>query len=277
MTNTLKGKVAIVTGSGRMAGIGAGIAVGLASAGAKVVISDVPVAGEHLPEDKIGNQQEIKEILAKIKSDGGEAIALPCDVRDEDHVEALVAGAVAEFGRLDIQVNNAGIGYMMKPMVDVTKEEWQTVLDVNLMGAFLCTKHSVRQMIKQGEGGRVINIASQGAKSGFPHIPAYIASKHGMIGLTRSNAVELGGEKITVNAICPNHITTGLGEVQNEYFAEYTGKSVEQYLADMADRIPMGRAGLVTDIANAAVFLSSDASYYITGEAMNVSGGEEMH
>lgn len=277
MTGNLTGKVAVVTGAGRVQGIGAGIARGLAAAGAQVVLSDISVADVHLPEGKIGNQNEIEQILSDISEAGGEAVALACDVRDEDQVQQLIAGAVEHFGRVDILVNNAGIGYMMKPMIEVEKDEWQTVLDVNLMGAFLCTKHAVKQMMSQGSGGRIINIASQGAKSGFPHLPAYIASKHGMIGLTRSNAVELGPEKITVNAICPNHITTDLGAEQNEYFAKFMGKTVQQYLDDMAARIPMGRPGLVTDIANAAVFLSSDDSYYITGEAMNVSGGEEMH
>lgn len=277
MAKNLNGKVAVVTGAGRVQGIGAGVARGLAAAGAQVVLSDVSVADQHMPQEKIGNQDEIQQILSEIAEAGGKAIALPCDVRNEDQVQQLIAGAVDAFGRVDILVNNAGIGYLMKPMIEVEKDEWQTVLDVNLMGAFLCTKHATIQMMSQGDGGRIINIASQGAKSGFPHLPAYIASKHGMIGLTRSNAVELGPEKITVNAICPNHITTDLGAEQNEYFAKFMGKSVKQYLDDMAARIPMGRPGLVTDIANAAVFLSSDDSYYITGEAMNVSGGEEMH
>ncbi len=277
MTDTLAGKVAIITGSGRAEGIGAGIAKGLAAAGAAVVISDVGQTDTHMPEDKIGSTAEMDQMVAEITATGGRAIGVHCDVRDEMQVQQLVETGVKEFGRLDIFVNNAGIGYLMKPMVEVSKQEWQTVMDVNLTGAFLCTKHAAKQMIKQGEGGRIINIASQGAKSGFPHLPAYIASKHGMIGLTRSNAVEFGGDKITVNAICPNHITTGLGAVQNEYFAEFMGKSVEQYLADMAGRIPLGRPGLVTDIANAAVFLSSAQASYITGEAMNVSGGEEMH
>jgi len=277
MTDTLKGKVAVVTGSGRADGIGAGIAKGLAAAGAAVVISDVGKSDTHMPENKIGSNAEMDAIIAEIIAAGGQAVGADCDVRDEKQVEQLIAVAVKEFGRLDIFVNNAGIGYLMKPMVEVSKEEWQTVMDVNLTGAFLCTKHAAKQMIKQGDGGRIINIASQGAKSGFPHLPAYIASKHGMVGLTRSNAVELGNDKITVNAICPNHITTGLGAEQNEYFAKLLGKSVDQYLADMAGRIPLGRPGLVTDIANAAVFLSSAQASYITGEAMNVSGGEEMH
>ena len=277
MADSLTGKVAVITGAGRTAGIGAGIAKGLAAAGAAVVLSDVGQSDKHMPADKIGSSTEMDAIIADIVAAGGRAIGVQCDVRDEAQVQQLMEAAVNEFGRLDILVNNAGIGYLMKPMVEVSKQEWTTVLDVNLTGAFLCTKHATIQMIKQGEGGRIINIASQGGKSGFPHLPAYIASKHGMIGLTRSNAVELGGDKITVNAICPNHITTGLGAEQNEYFAAFMDKSVEQYLADMAAKIPLGRPGLVTDIANAAVFLSSEQACYITGEAMNVSGGEEMH
>jgi meso-butanediol dehydrogenase/(S,S)-butanediol dehydrogenase/diacetyl reductase len=132
-------------------------------------------------------------------------------------------------------------------------------------------------MIRQGTGGRIINIASQAAKSGHPHLAAYIASKHGLVGLTRTAALELGAHGITVNAVCPNHVTTGLGAVQNEYYAKLRGVSVEQYLADMRNGIPLGRVGMATDTANACAFLSSDLASYITGEAMNVSGGAEMH
>ena len=132
-------------------------------------------------------------------------------------------------------------------------------------------------MTRQGKGGRIINIASQAAKSGFPHMAPYVASKHALIGLTRSTAIELGGEGITVNAVCPNHVTTGLGAKQNEYFANYLGLSVEAYLDAMRKRIPMGGPGLTDDTAAAVAFLSSTNAQFITGEAMNVSGGEEMH
>ena len=176
MTDSLTGKVAVVTGAGRTAGIGAGIAKGLAAAGAAVVLSDVGQSDKHMPADKIGSSTEMDAIIADIVAAGGRAIGVQCDVRDEAQVQQLMEAAVNEFGRLDILVNNAGIGYLMKPMVEVSKQEWTTVLDVNLTGAFLCTKHATIQMIKQGEGGRIINIASQGGKSGFPHLPAYILS-----------------------------------------------------------------------------------------------------
>jgi meso-butanediol dehydrogenase/(S,S)-butanediol dehydrogenase/diacetyl reductase len=132
-------------------------------------------------------------------------------------------------------------------------------------------------MIAQGRGGRVVNIASQASKSGFPYAAAYCSSKHGMVGLTRVSAIELGQHAITVNALCPNHITTGLGAWQNEYFSDALGMTLEEYLDAMRNRIPLGRPGLTEDIAKACAYLCSDEAVYVTGEAINVSGGEEMH
>ena len=191
----------------------------------------------------------------------------------------LVAKAVEAFGGVDIFVNNAGIGFKMKPLLDVdTADEWDQVLAVNLSGAFYCTQAAARAMVEQGKGGRIINIASQAAKTGFPHLPAYVSSKHGMVGLTRASAVELGAHGITVNAVCPNHVTTGLGAQQNEYFSKLLGfDTVEAYLDNMAKKNPMGRPGLPSDTAAACLWLASDEAFYVTGEALNVSGGEEMH
>ncbi|MFT4251334.1 MAG: SDR family oxidoreductase, partial [Caulobacter sp.] len=177
-----------------------------------------------------------------------------------------------------IWVNNAGIGYIMKPLMEVRPEDWSAVIDVNLTGCFYGLKAAAEVMIPQGTGGRIVNIASQAAKSGFPHAQAYTASKHGLVGLTRSAAIELGAHRITVNNVCPNHVTTGLGAWQNEYFAKVTGAaSVEAYLAAMAARIPLGRPGTPEDTADAVAFLCSDEARYITAESLNVSGGEEPH
>lgn len=276
--SNLNGKVAVITGAGRERGLGQGIARVLAEHGCNVAIADIGHADEHLPENMVGITAEMEAIAAEIAAQtDAKAIAVACDVRDEDQVESLFAKTVETFGRVDILVNNAGIGYLMKPLIEVTRSEWQAVLDVNLMGAFLTTKHAAKRMIAQGEGGRVVNIASQGGKTGFPHLAAYIASKHGMIGLTRTSAIELGAHGITVNAVCPNHVTTGLGAEQNKYFAEYKGLTVDEYIADMRARNPMGREGRVTDTANAVAFLCSDEAVYINGDAINVSGGEEMH
>ena len=282
----LHGRVAIVTGAGRRGGLGAAIAMRLAAEGAKVVVADIGAApggsaGAHLPASLIGASDEMQAVVAEIAAAGGRAIALPCNMLDGAAIESLVADTVKHFGAVDILVNNAGIGYLMKPIVEMSLEEWDAVLGVNLRGVFAATQAVARRFISQhaqdGRGGRIVNIASQAAKSGFPHAASYCASKHGLVGLTRVAAIELAAHKVTVNAVCPNHVTTGLGAWQNEYFAKLLGKSVEQYLTDMRARIPLGRPGLPTDTANAVAFLCSDQAQYITGESMNVSGGEEMH
>lgn len=273
----LAGKVAVVTGSGRRQGLGAAILKRLAAEGCRVVVTDLGMPGGLLGADHIGASEEMQAMVAELEAAGAEAIAIPCDVRDAGDVKRLVERTVAHFGRLDIMVNNAGVGYLMKGFTEVTPEEWQVVLDVNLTGAFLCTQQAALQMIRAGEGGRIINIASQAAKSGFPHLAAYVASKHGMVGLTRSTAIELAEHGITVNAVCPNHVTTGLGAKQNAYYAQLSGQTLEEFLASMRKRIPLGRPGLPEDTAAAVAFLASDDACYVTGEAMNVSGGEEMH
>ena len=167
-------------------------------------------------------------------------------------------------------------------MIEATQERWDTVLNVNLRGAFFAMKHAARQMLAQPVDpawgrGRIVSIASRAAKSGSALTSSYVASKHGLVGLTRSAAIELGPEQITVNAVCPNHVTTGLGAWQNEFMAQARGQTVDEYLAAMRARIPLGRVGEVDDTANACAFLCSGQARYITGEAMNVSGGEEMH
>ena len=166
----------------------------------------------------------------------------------------------------------------MKPLLEVEPQDWTAVIDVNLSGAFYGLKVAAAIMVRQGRGGRIVNVASQAAKSGFPHAQAYTASKHGLVGLVRSAAIELGPHAITVNNVCPNHVTTGLGAWQNDYFAKVTGHdSVESYMAAMSARIPLRRPGLPQDTAGAVAFLCSDEAAYITAESMNVSGGEEPH
>jgi NAD(P)-dependent dehydrogenase (short-subunit alcohol dehydrogenase family) len=274
----LKNKVAIVTGSGRHKGIGEAIVLKLAAEGCNIVISDIGKAkGTEFAAEHIGATEEMNEIAENCKALGVQVITVPCDVRVEADCANLVEQAVKAFGRLDILVNNAGVGYIMEPFTEFKETSWDAVLGVNLKGAFLCSKHAAIQMQKQETGGSIVNIASQAAKSGFPFAAAYTASKHGLVGLTRSNAVELGKYKIRVNAVCPNHITTGLGHWQNKFFSEKLGMDYESYLQAIVDKNPLGRTGQTEDIAKAVAFLCSDESAYITGEAMNVSGGEEYH
>ncbi|MGA0055517.1 MAG: SDR family NAD(P)-dependent oxidoreductase, partial [Steroidobacteraceae bacterium] len=269
---------AIVTGAGRPKGLGEAMVKRLAQEGCKVVVSDIGAArGAEMPEGAIGSSKEMQQVVDEIRAAGGDAIGVVCDVLEEAQVAELVGKTVAHYGRLDIMVNNAGIGYLMKPIIEMTQADWDAVLGVNLRGAFFGIKHAAKQLIAQGQGGRIINIGSQASKSGFPFASAYVSSKHGMVGLTRSAAIELGSHGITVNTICPNHVTTGLGAWQNQFFSAATGRSEEKYLADMRARIPLGRPGLQDDIAKACAFLASGEAAYITGEAMNVSGGEEYH
>jgi meso-butanediol dehydrogenase/(S,S)-butanediol dehydrogenase/diacetyl reductase len=272
------GKVVVVTGSGRPKGLGQAILQRFADEGASCVVSDVARSGPGL-----ASSEDAQAVVADLQARGAKVLLQPCDVADEAQCEALVAATVQTFGRLDVMVNNAGIGFLMKPLLETTGADWDRVLDVNLKGAFLCSRAAAKQFIAQGPGedtiaGRIINIASQAAKSGFPHMAPYTASKHGMVGLTRSNAVELGPHRITVNAVCPNHVTTGLGAEQNAYFSKLLGfASVDAYLANMRARNPMGRPGMATDTAAACAWLASSDAVYVTGEALNVSGGEEMH
>jgi meso-butanediol dehydrogenase/(S,S)-butanediol dehydrogenase/diacetyl reductase len=274
----LKGKVAVVTGSGRPKGLGEAMVRRLAAEGCRVVVSDIGAArGAESPADAIGSSKEMDAIVASIRAAGGDAIGIACDVLEEASVKALVAMTVAHYGRLDIMVNNAGIGYLMKPLVEMEQSNWDAVLGVNLRGVFFGIKHAAIQLIAQQQGGRIINIGSQASKSGFPFAGPYVASKHGVVGLTRTAAIELGPHRITVNTICPNHVTTGLGDWQNKFFSAATGRSEETYLKDMRAKIPLGRPGLQEDIAKACAFLASAEADYITGEAMNVSGGEEYH
>lgn len=273
------GQTAVITGSGRRKGLGEAIALKLAREGAAIVVSDIGAARDAAtPEAMIGATDEMEAIAADLRALGVAASTCACDVRDPAQVQALADHAVSTHGSLDIWVNNAGIGYIMKPLLEVSPEDWNAVIGVNLTGAFFGLQAAARVMAGQGTGGRIINIASQAAKSGFPHAQAYTSSKHGLVGLVRSAAIELGPLGITVNNVCPNHVTTGLGAWQNEYFAKVTGAdSVDDYLKKMAARIPMQRPGLPEDTANAVAFLCSQEAAYITAESLNVSGGEEPH
>lgn len=272
------GKTIVVTGSGRDKGLGQAILQRFADEGANCVVSDLGTPREHMSTRDIGTTAEMQRVANELRGRGARVATIACDVRSSADCDRLIAEACSQFGGVDVLVNNAGIGYIMRPMLETTDSEWEAVIGVNLSGAFYCTRAAARHMVSCGRGGRIINIASQAAKSGFPHMAPYTSSKHGLIGLTRSNAIELGPHGITVNAVCPNHVTTGLGARQNEYFSKLLGfETVEAYLANMRKRNPLGRTGLASDTAAACAWLASDDACYVTGEAVNVSGGEEMH
>ena len=244
----LKDKVAVVTGASR--GIGKSITLALARQGAKLVAVDITRKG-------------MEELLAEIKALGSEGIAVEGNVTVTADTERMIDQAVAAYGRVDILVNNAGItrdGLLLR----MKDEDWDAVLTVNLKGAFLCTRAVSKVMTKQ-RSGRIINIASVVGQMGNAGQANYCASKAGLMGLTRSNARELAKRNITVNAVAPGFIVSDM-----------TDALPEKVRQEMAAQIPLERFGTADDIANAVVFLATDASAYITGQVLAVNGGMYM-
>ncbi|WP_421928604.1 SDR family NAD(P)-dependent oxidoreductase [Neoaquamicrobium sediminum] len=278
LAGPLAGKVALVTGAGRRGGLGEAIALRLGRDGAHVVIHDRgAVEGDIAPAHGVAAADELEATAAGLRAEGIDVSTATADLLSEAAIDAMFDRLAQERGRLDILVNNAGIGYLFGALTEMTADHLDAVLGVNLRAAVLATRNAARLMIAQGGGGRVVNIASQAGKSGFAFATAYTASKHGLIGFTRAAALELAEHAITVNAICPNHVTTGLGSWQNDFMSKARGQSVDDYLAEMRQRIPLGRPGLPADTAALAAFLCSDEAAYMTAEAINVSGGEEYH
>ena len=247
----LKNKVAIVTGSRR--GIGKAIALALAKAGANIVVSDI-------------NLDDCNKLVEEIKAINGNALAVKTDVSNPEDVSQMINLTTEKFGKVDILVNNAGI-YMQKSFTDVTEQDFDRTLDINLKGVFLCSKAVVPEMIKQGKG-KIINIASIAGQVGFANSSAYCASKGAIINITRELALELAQYKINVNAIGPGVIET---DMTKDLLEDKATK--ETLLAN----IPLSRIGKPEDIANAALFLASDNSDYITGITLFVDGGWLAH
>jgi len=241
-------QVAIVTGASR--GIGRNIALALAAKGAKVAVS-------------ARNQGALTELVEEIKASGGEAIAVAGDVAKTEDADKLITGTVEAFGRIDILINNAGItrdGLLLR----MKDEDWDAVLETNLKGAFVCTRAVAKIMSKQ-RYGRIINISSVVGEMGNPGQANYCASKAGMIGLTKSNALELARRNITVNAITPGFIATDMTEDLGDKAKE-----------ELTSRIPLGRLGESEDVTQAVLFLASAQAGYITGQALGVNGGMYM-
>ena len=274
----LSGKVALVTGAGRARGLGEGIATKLAECGASVLITDLGESpGEHMPDHHIGATDSMRAVVEGIRDRGGVAEAFPLDVRVESQVEAAVANAVERFGRLDILVNNAGIGYLIDALHRTVgrqvgcgpgREPQRTV-----------PVHQARRP-PDDQPGRGRARDQHRKPGGQVQFPAY-GRLHGIQARTRrpdaNLRLELGPHGITVNSVCPNHVTTGLGATQNDYFSNHFGLTLEQYIDNIRTRNPMRREGKVTDTANAVAFLCSDQAIYINGDSLNVTGGEEMH
>ena len=243
------GKVALITGAA--AGMGLATANAFAEAGAAVVLAD-------FKEDRV------KAAAEKLVAAGHKAIAVRCDVSEDAQVAAMVDRTIDEFGRLDAAFNNAGIMARIAPTAESTREEWDRVIGINLRGVWSCMKHELRQMERQG-GGTIVNNASVGALTGNPGIGSYIASKHGVVGLTRTAALEYIKHGIRVNAVNPGLIDTQI--------ARDVVSGDEQAYAEIAKHVPISRPGRPEEIASAVLWLCSTGSSYVVGHDLTVDGG----
>ncbi|WP_276504695.1 SDR family oxidoreductase [Terrimonas pollutisoli] len=247
MERIFENKVAIVTGASF--GIGKATAIAFAKEGAKVVIADII---------------EDNTTVSAIQSAGGEAMFIACDVSSEDSVKAMVEKTIAKYGRLDYAFNNAGVEGHAAPTHECTTDNWTKTIDINLKGVWLCMKHEIPHMLKQGKGA-IVNNASIAGLVGFPNIPAYVASKHGVIGLTKNAVLEYAKMGIRVNVVCP-------GVIRTPMIDRFTGKNkeVEKQFETME---PVGRLGEPEEVAAAVIWLCSDASSFVTGHSLTVDGG----
>jgi NAD(P)-dependent dehydrogenase (short-subunit alcohol dehydrogenase family) len=255
----LKDRVALITGGG--SGIGAEICRVFAGEGAPVAVTDI-------------RREAAAEVAEQIREQGGRARAWRLDVCDTGDTDGVAGAVESELGPLAIWVNNAGVSSIV-PFLDCTEEAWNETLRVNLTGAFHGCQAALRRMVRR-DSGVILNMSSQSGKVGASHYAAYCTSKFGIIGLTQSLAVEFGGNGIRVNALCPGVVLTPLWESMLADYAAKRKLSKQEVIDYLEGKVPLGRLCTPQDVAQTAVFLASDEGSYITGQAINISGGAVM-
>lgn len=253
----LKDKVAIVTGGAR--GIGRAISERYASEGARVAVADVAA----------------RDARALATTLGHGAFAVALDVTRQDSIDAMIASVVQQAGRIDILVNNAGV-FDMAPLLDITRESYRKVFAVNVEGLLFTLQAVARQMVKQGEGGKIINFASQAGRRGEALVAVYCASKAAVISLTQSAGLALAKQRINVNAIAPGVIDTPMWAEVDALFARYENRPIGEKKRLVGEAVPYGRMGRPEDLVGAAVFLASDDADYVVAQTLNVDGGNWM-
>jgi NAD(P)-dependent dehydrogenase (short-subunit alcohol dehydrogenase family) len=278
--SNLNNKVAIVTGAGRKNGIGAAIAMRLANAGINVVMGDLcapPPA--HMASPGAGQWEELREVAELIEEFGVKAMPVKVDVTDRAAVGAMIEQTQDMFGRLDILVNNAGVVFGPSPVVQMQEEAWRKTLEVNATGTFICCQVALPLMMQtasQHGNGCIINVSSLAAIRPKPFLSSYAASKAAVIALTQSLAQEVAAMGITVNAILPGDIDTSFKQWGLQLESLVRGKTYDDVSGDAIAQIPVGRLGIPEDVAGLVAYLASENASFITGQAINVTGGREL-
>jgi len=279
----LSGRVAIVTGAGRRGGIGAAVALRLARDRAHVVVADLCAPPTDLPHGGSGNWEEMASIAKEVESLGVQSLTVRVDVSDGAQVAEMVAQVKERFGRLDILINNAGTAIGPSPVLQMAEEAWRRTLEINATGTFLCCKHALPLMMETQStdpppawGGRIVNMSSIAAERPKIFMSAYAASKAAVVALTRSLAQEVAQFGITVNAILPGDVDTALKRWGLELESWVRGQTYDEVMVSALDRIPVGRLATPEDVAAMVAYLVSDEGGFVTGQAINLTGGREL-